>query len=268
MVFSLTTQNKIYQTVQFSPSISIGKVQANTLNGEQVGVPQPQLGCISVVPLVNTNNNLAAAVAAPTSASYISLTAGAGVTAVPGVYNVFTNTTDTIYFFDIPRAVTITLGAGATPTIFTVWGFDEDNVFMTEQISAVASATTSGKKAFAGVTRVWAAGATVTVVSIGTSGIIGLPYVLDNVNRIMGTGNYGTGNAFGAIGALYTVADITNPATAITGDVRGTVNLTSLTIDSIKRFSVAWIMAALPFEVSQQTYTTVYGVPQYAAPYN
>jgi hypothetical protein len=271
MVFSLTTQNKFYQPNNFGNLISIGTVQAQALNGMQVGIPQPQLGCISVIPLAATNNNLAAAVTAPTVASYIPLTAGTGVTTVSGIYNVFTNTTDTIYFFDTPRAVTITLGTGATPTTFTVWGFDQDDLFMTEQISAVAAATTSGKKAFAGVTRVWAGGATITVVSVGTSGVIGLPYVLNNVNRII-NGNFGIPTVIAAIpatgiGTNYTIADQTAPATAITGDIRGTVLLPSAA-DGIKRLIVTWIMAAIPFEVNQQTYKTVYGLPQYAAPYN
>jgi hypothetical protein len=268
MVFSLTTQNRFYQPNNFGNLISIGTVQAQALNGMQVGIPQPQLGSISVAPLAASNTNLANLVAATTSAAYIPLTVGTGVTAVAGIYNIFTNTTDTVYFFDTPRAVSITLAAGSTTTTFTVWGFDEDDVFMTEQIIATANTTVPGKKAFAGVTRVRAGGATVGTISIGTTNIIGLPYVLDNVNRILGLGNFGSNNIFGTtLATFYTVASLIT-ATAITGDIRGTVNLSSFTVNGINRLVVAWIMAASTNDVNQQNYTTVYGVPQFKAPYN
>lgn len=287
MVFSLTTQNRFYQPNNFGNLISIGIVRANALNGSQIGVPQPQLGSISVVPLAASTTNLANAVTATTGAGYITLTAGTGVTAVAGIYNVFTNTTDTVYFFDIPRAVVITEAAGGTAVTYTVWGFDEDDVFMTENIAVaggVGATTGTGKKAFAGVTKVWAAAASTAAISVGTTDIIGLRYVLDNVNRILGTGNYGTGTTFGAV-STYAVADLTAPATAITGDIRGTVTLPSSS-DGTKRLVVAWIMAASTNDVNNEVYNytasnpstngniAVYGASyysnssQYWAPYN
>jgi hypothetical protein len=268
MVFSLTTQNQFYQPNNVGNLISIGTVKAKALNGSQVGVPQPQLGSISVAPLAASVTTLANAVAATTSASYIPLTASVGATAVPGIYNKYTNTTDTVYFFDTPRAVSITLAAGSTTTTFTIWGFDEDDVFMTEQILNVAANTTvPGKKAFAGVTRVWAGGATVGAISVGTTAIIGLPYVLENVNRILGSGNFGSNNIFGTtLATFYTVASLSILANS--GDIRGTVNLSTFTLNGINRLVVAWIMAASTNDVNQQNYRTVYGVAQYAVPYN
>ena len=274
MVFSLTTQNQFYQPNNVGNLISIGKVKAKALNGSQVGVPQPQLGSISVAPLAESTTTLANLAPATTSASYIPLTASVGATAVPGIYNNYTNTTDTVYFFDTPRAVSITLAAGSTTTTFTIWGFDQDDVFMNEQILNVAGNTTvAGKKAFAGVTRVWAGGATVGTISVGTTAIIGLPYVLDNVNRILGSGNFGAPTIIApipatGIGTSYTIADQTAPATAITGDIRGTVNLLAFTLNGTNRLVVAWIMAASTNDVNQQNYRTVYGVAQYVVPYN
>ena len=267
MVFSLTTQNRFYQPNNFGNLISVGTVIANALNGAQVGVPQPQLGSIAVAPLTASTTNLANAVTATTGAGYITLTAGTGVTAVAGIYNIFTNTTDTVYFFDTPRAVSITLAAGSTTTTFTIWGFDEDDVFMTEQIIVAANTTVPGKKAFAGVTRVRAGGATVGVISVGTTAIIGLPYVLENVNRILGSGNFGSNNIFGTtLATFYTVASLSILANS--GDIRGTVNLSTFTLNGINRLVVAWIMAASTNDVNQQNYRTVYGVAQYAVPYN
>lgn len=257
---------QIIQPTNVGNLISVGAVNAKALNGRQLGIPQPQLGSISVAPLAASTTTLANLAPATTSASYIPLTASVGATAVPGIYNNYTNTTDTVYFFDTPRAVSITLAAGSTTTTFTIWGFDQDDVFMNEQILNVAANTTvPGKKAFAGVTRVWAGGATVGTISVGTTAIIGLPYVLENVNRILGTGNFGFGNSFGFVTA-YAVADL-NVATATTGDIRGTVNLDGFTLDGLHRLNVAWIMDNDTLDVNEQNYSTVYGVPQYAQPY-
>ena len=268
MVFSLTTQNQFYQPNNVGNLISIGKVKAKALNGSQVGVPQPQLCSISVAPLAASTTTLANLAPATTSASYIPLTASVGATAVPGIYNKYTNTTDTVYFFDTPRAVSITLAAGSTTTTFNIWGFDQDDVFMNEEILNVAGNTTvAGKKAFAGVTRVWAGGATVGTISVGTTAIIGLPYVLENVNRILGSGNFGAPTIIAPIPATaYTVASLSILSNG--GDIRGTVNLSAFTLNGTNRLVVAWIMDASTNDVNQQNYRTVYGVAQYVVPYN
>jgi hypothetical protein len=261
--------NRFSQPNNIGNLISIGNTKAKVLNGGQTGVPQPQLGCISVVPLTASTTNLASAVAATSGAGYITITAGTGITAVTGISNTFTNTTDTIYSFDTPRAVIITEAAGGTAVTYTVWGFDQDNVFMTENIAVaggVGATTGTGKKAFAGITRVWASAASTAAISVGTTNIIGLPYVLDNVNRIFGTGNFGTGATFGAV-ATYVAAVATTPATATTGDIRGTVTLPTAA-DGTKRLVVTWVLAASTNEVDLQNYAAIYGVSQYAAPYN
>jgi hypothetical protein len=188
MVFSLTTQNKVVQPTNFGNLISVGSVQANALNGEQTGVPQPQLGSLIITPLAASTNNLLTA-SIPTANSYVTLTAGSGVTAVSGIYNSYTNTTDTVYFFDTPRALSATLAGASSAVTLTVWGFDEDNVFMSENISLVGSSTVYGKKAFAGVTRIWTNATPGSNLSIGTSDIIGLPYRLVNKAHII-TNNY------------------------------------------------------------------------------
>ena len=267
MVFSLTAQNRVYQPTNFGQLISTGSVTAKALNGRQIGVPQPQLGCLSVAPLAASTTNLANAVTATTGAAYITLTAGTGVTAVAGIYNSYTNTTDTVYYFDVPRAVIITEAAGGAAVTYTVWGFDEDDVFMTEQIAVaggVGATTGTGKKAFAGVTRVYASAASTAAISVGTTDIIGLPYVMYNANSVL-AGNFGTAATIVPV-ATYVQASVAT-ATATTGDIRGTALLPAAS-DGTKRLFVTWVIAATTAEVNAQTYATVYGVPQYAAPYN
>ena len=215
MVFSLTTKNKVVQANNFGNLISVGSVYAKALNGRQIGVPQPQLGCLSVVPLTASTTNLLNATR-PSGIGYITLTAGAGITAVPGIYNSYTNTTDTVYFFDTPRALVITTTGTEINITFTIWGFDEDNVFMTENIVIGGSpATFFGKKAFAGVTRIWVNIRPANAVSIGTSDIIGLPYyLLDNSSVI--NNNFGTGTVVASGQSTLVSGTSTISTTAVT----------------------------------------------------
>ncbi len=269
MVFSLTQLNNKYQANNFGLNISVGNVSSKALNGRQLGVPQPQLACLNVIPAYGTNTSVAINVTALAVAGYVPFSnIGSAITVVPGIYNVFTNTTDTVYYFDVPRNVTINIATGAITTTFTVWGFDEDDVFMTETITCTTaggvSVNQSGNKAFAGITKVYASNGTGDggAITITGGSRIGLPYVLDDASRIF-VGNYSNGNTIGVL-AGYVVAS-TIPATATTGDIRGTANLTG--VDGVKRLVVGWVMAALPAEVNAENYATVYGVPQYRIPY-
>ncbi len=249
MVFSLTTQNKVVQPNNFGNLISVGSVQAHAFNGGQTGVPQPQLGSLLVIPLAASNTNLLNATIPPAN-SYITLTAGNGVTAVPGIYNSYTNTTDTVYFFDTPRALSVTLaGSGPTSTL-TVWGFDEDNVFMSENITTVNSSTVYGKKAFAGVTRIWINTEPTSNLSIGTSNIIGLPYYLKD-NTLVISNTY-AGSLVNASGTSTLVAGVSPviPTLAITANsivqITRTITNSSPTLGAL---AVVNIIANTSFQV-------------------
>ena len=149
---------QIIQPTNVGNLISVGAVNAKALNGRQLGIPQPQLASISVAPQAASITALSDPTEAISNA-YIPLRAGANVTVKPGVYNGFTNTTDTLYYFDTPRPVYIDIIGVSIVKVF-IWGFDEDNVFMTECLEVFPGfpAYGVGKKAFAGVTRVYVQG--------------------------------------------------------------------------------------------------------------
>ena len=340
MVFSLTTQNKSVQPINYGNLISIGSVQANAFNGAQTGVPQPQLASFSVAPLAASFNNLYD-FGIPASFSYIPITAGSGITPVFNVYNSYTNTNETVYFFDTPRALSIALAGALSSVVLTIWGFDQDNVFMTEEINVIGNIPVFSKKAFAGVTRIWVNNAPTSPLSIGTSDIIGLPYCLVDKTRII-TNSFAadaaitsgittlvsgispaiptiavTPNSMLLLSRLFTGASTqignllpvnyinhvsfkvisldsvgataagdksqvcwsivngtqgtpvkadTATATATTGDVRGTVTL-PIPSNGVYNLQFNYLLADTTIGVSNQNYQTVYGVPQYAAPY-
>lgn len=126
----------------------------------------------------------------------------------------------------VGRAVAITAATGATYTTATVSGYDIYGFPMVEQITIVAASQVSGKKAFRYIRSVVLSGGTADTThtySVDTTDVIGLPLRSDSFGDI--TVNFAASlTALTGITAAtsYVPADRTFPATATTGDVRGT----------------------------------------------
>jgi hypothetical protein len=95
---------------------------------------------------------------------------------------------------------------------------------MSQTITIAGTATATGTKAFAYISSVQLnTGATLAgTLSVGTANIFGLPVRADEVEYQLGY----QGGVAQPITA-YVMADQTSPATATTGDVRGTVTMTT-----------------------------------------
>jgi hypothetical protein len=186
------------------------------------------------VPQAKGNANIVAA--AITTAANLTLAAGTSVKSVT-----LTNGTTGLQL-DLPRAVSVTTGAGSPTTVnITVTGYDYYGQAMSEVIAtgAVASTTTNGAKAFYVITNVAASGGSVVTVSVGTADIFGCPVRFIDKSYVV---RYGWNNATtdDTSGTLTVAA--TQTATTGTGDVRGTF-APSTAADGIKR---AVITLALP----------------------
>ena len=169
-----------------------------------------------VVPAAAAVNNISTAVAYAAAGNAV-LLAGANVTAIVN------NAGQTVLQLDCPRSISVTTGTG-TPTSanFTVSGYDYYGQPMTEVIASgtVASTTTNGKKAFYQVASVAVSGTTNTVtVSVGTSNVLGSPVRIIDGGYVL---DIGWAGALPIDGGTFVPADMTNPATSGTGDVRGT----------------------------------------------
>lgn len=127
----------------------------------------------------------------------------------------FTSTTRDQTFGPWGRALVVVLSAAGTPTI-TVRGRDYLGQPMTETIAATGTTPAPMKKAFKYVDRVDSSATVAGTLSIGTIDVFGLPFcanslIQETVNDAV-TGNAGT----------FVAAVKTDPATATTGDPRGT----------------------------------------------
>jgi hypothetical protein len=174
----------------------------------------------------------------------------------------------------IGRNIQITGVASGTGGVFIVRGWDTYGVPMSENITVGAGANTvAGKKAF----KYLATGTT-----NATGGIV--PQFTDAHNYSAGPGNvvginlrslfweymnifYNGG--FAVTNAGWTAADQTNPATATTGDVRGTINASTLAtigaaLDGTKRMTLAMTIRLID-NISGTPLNTIplFGVPQF-----
>lgn len=131
------------------------------------------------------------------------------------------------------RAVAVTAAAGATYTTATVSGYDIYGYPLVEAITISAGAQALGKKAFKYIKSVVLSGGsadTTHAYSVDTTDVFGLPLRSDSFADI--TLNYATSvtAVTGITSATgYVSGDKTSPATATTGDVRGTYTNTSST---------------------------------------
>jgi len=205
-----------------------------------------------IVPLALVANNLATAQAVA-AAGTLTLTAGTGVTRVTLPSGAFG------YVLDVPRAVSVTsTNAGDTTQTATVRGVDQYNQPMTESITFNGAATVNGKKAFKRVDSITISAALTGNGSAGTTNIFGLPYRVTDRGYLDPSWN----NTLARDAATVVVADTTSPATATTGDVRGTL-VPSSAADGSKRLIVS---IGLPGIASgpNATRAGAFGVTQYA----
>lgn len=140
----------------------------------------------------------------------------------------------------LARAVSITASATATGVHFIVNGYDIYGFPMSENILAVTNSTVNGKKAFKFISSVIPQTTDNTgghTYSIGTADVYGLPLRADSYAELLVYfGNPATpANNFVTAATGFVKADATSPATATTGDTRGTITAAS---DGTKRLSV------------------------------
>jgi hypothetical protein len=149
---------------------------------------------------------------------------------IPAAATITTNTgaTASVWTLDAARNLIFATSTAAAATVFTITGYDIYMAKMVEQVTiGLGDSTGAGKKAFKYVESIaiYSAGnITTDTVKVGTGDVLGLPYVLT------GTGDFIQASLAGVREATHPTvvkADATSPATATTGDVRGTIDLNS-----------------------------------------
>lgn len=132
----------------------------------------------------------------------------------------------------IARNVRITSGGNDSGITFTVNGYDIYNYPMSETITGANAGVAAGKKAFKYISSITCSGDVATTVSVGTGDVYGFPLRVDRLPYAYINWN----NALITSGT-FVAADTTSPATATTGDVRGTI-VTASASDGTRRLYI------------------------------
>ena len=138
----------------------------------------------------------------------------------------------TVIQLNTPRALQV--NTSTTARTVTISGYDYFGQPMTEAITVTTAGTAKpGKKAFYQVSSATISGSA-TAVTIGTTDILGLPVRVIDAGYVVKVGWNNTLAQDTGGNSQFTVADMTNPATSTTGDVRGTY-VPSTASDGVKR---------------------------------
>lgn len=153
------------------------------------------------------------------------------------------------------RCVGVFSAADLSAVTFTVRGHDFYGEPVSENIAGPNATTTAGLKVFRRVTSVGASAAVGSNVEVGTIDKFGVPMRLLDLTRVVRVGWAAT---LAANAATIAVGVTTDPATATTGDVRGTVIPAGSAADGARRLSFAMIP-------DLTNSLTQYGVRQFAS---
>jgi hypothetical protein len=184
------------------------------------------------VPLALQTANIAASQTASGSSS-LTLTAGTSVKTVTNAAGV------TVLQLNTPRALQV--NTSTTARAVTISGYDYFGQAMTETITvATAGTAKAGLKAFYQIASATINGSA-TAVTIGTTDVLGLPVRCMDAGYVV---KVGWNNTLAQDTGLFVAADMTNPATSITGDVRGTYK-PSTASDGVKRLVMTIALPAI-----------------------
>lgn len=133
----------------------------------------------------------------------------------------------------LARNIRITSGGNDSGITFTVKGYDVYGFPMTETITGANAGVASGKKAFKFVVSITQSASVASTMSVGTGDVYGFPIRVDTIGYVgmVWNGSLVTANTG------WLTSDTTTPATATTGDVRGTYGVQSAS-DGTKRLQV------------------------------
>ena len=184
------------------------------------------------IPQTLQTANIAASQTA-SAAGAVVLTAGTSAKTVINASGV------SVIQLNTPRALQI--NTSTTARSITISGYDYFGQAMTETITvATAGTAKSGKKAFYQVASATINGSA-TAVTIGTTDILGLPVRAIDAGYVV---KVGWNNTLAQDAGTFVAADMTTPATATTGDVRGTYTPSSAS-DGTKRLVMTIAIPAI-----------------------
>lgn len=209
---------------------TLGATSGRDPTQEQGCGPMGRVAHLNIVPATKVANNLAL-VQALAAAVALAITVGAGVTLVPN----FQGGSASAYALDVPRCVALTSASDLSAINFTLVAYDQYGQRFTNTIAGPNATTVIFPKAAKWVVSITPAGTSVNTVTAGTSDTFGLPFAISDAGYITSLKWAG---ALATDAGVLTLADTTNPATATTGDPRGTY-APSTASDAARRLVIA-----------------------------
>lgn len=203
-----------------------GFVLFSTLTPNPTGMPQGNptrqygvgpLGRVvqrNIIPLALATANLAV-LQAPTTSVPLTLAAGTGLT----LGTAPDGSGASIYMFDTPRCVSLTSVSNLSAINFLVTMYDEYGRLQTQLMTGPNANTVNSLKAAMAIRSIVPQGTSANTVSAGTSDVFGLPFRMIDAGYIVSAKWAGV---LAQNAGTFTAADLTNPATNLTGDPRGT----------------------------------------------
>ena len=134
----------------------------------------------------------------------------------------------------IGRSVSLTSAANLSGMNFTISGYDTYGYPQTCTMTGPNANTVNSIKTFKWIKSVTPSGTSGSTVSVGTADIYGFPIRADRFFYVSDS----VWNNTLILSAAFTAADTTSPATASTGDVRGTITTVSAS-DGTKRLQLS-----------------------------
>lgn len=156
----------------------------------------------------------------------------------------------------ISRAIRYVSGGNDTGITFTASGWDMYGFPMTETVTGANAGTATGLKAFKYISGITHTGSVATTLSIGTTDVIGLAFQTLRFGRLQIVAN----SAPVTTSTGFTAGVVTSPATATTGDVRGTYTLQTAS-DGTKTFQFYHTIPPAVLN-TQNGAASIYGVTQ------
>jgi hypothetical protein len=157
---------------------------------------------------------------------------------------------------DVPRNLQIVGEAGDDEDV-VITGLDEYGETVVETFTLNGSTPVVGLKAFKVVQSVIADATVAGGVDVGTGSALGLPYRVDAGGLLMAYEDSALDLTTSAVLGTFLPADDTDPATAVTGDVRGTYDPNG-TLDGTAEFTVLIQIADVTSKIG------AYGVAQFS----
>lgn len=163
----------------------------------------------------------------------------------------------------VSRSIQIVSGGNDSGINFTVTGFDLYGYPMQETRAGGNAGASNFQKAFKYIQSVTHTGSIASTVTVGTTDVLGFPLRSDFFGDVTLIWN----NTYITAATGYTAAVTTSPATAATGDVRGTWNLASTSggaSDGTKRIQLSLTPPLGNMNVGANV-NGLFGVPQFTA---